>query len=126
MCGSMTGPAERGFTLIEVLVALAVMSLAVLALLNLAGENMRAASATETRAMGAVVAENRAVEDMAAPTPPALGESAGVETAGGRNWRWARSVTVTSDPAVLRIDVRVIPEGESRTVAEVAVFRAAS
>ena len=125
MCGSMTGPAEQGFTLIEVLVALAVMSLDVLALLNLAGENTRAASATETRAIGAVVAENRAVEDMAAPAPPVLGESSGVETAAGRAWRWTRSVVATSDPAVLRIDVRVVPEGESRTVAEVSVFRAA-
>ncbi len=119
----MPSRADNGFTLIEVLVALAIMSLAVLALLNLAGENTRAASATEARAMGAVVAENRAVEDMAAPAPPVLGESVGVEVAGGRAWRWTRTVVATADPSVLRIDVRVVPEGAQRTAAEVSVFR---
>lgn len=115
--------ADHGFTLIEVLVALAIMSLAVLALLNLAGENTRAASAAETRAMAAVVAENRAVEDMAAPAPPALGESAGDEVAGGRKWRWTRTVATTADPTVLRIDVRVVREGARQTAGEVSVFR---
>lgn len=121
----MPARADPGFTLIEVLVALAIMSLAVLALLNLAGENSRAAGATEARAMAAVVAENRAVEDMAAPVPPVLGDSAGTEIAGGRNWRWTRTVAATADPRVLRIDVRVVPDGGDRTAAEVAVFRAA-
>ena len=50
-----------GFSLIEMLVALAVFSLAVIALLHLAGQNTRAASVIEERVLAGVVADNRAV-----------------------------------------------------------------
>jgi len=50
----------RGFSLIELLVALAVFALAVLALLNLAGESTRTAVLLEERVLAGVVAENRA------------------------------------------------------------------
>ena len=59
---------RSGFTLIEMLVALAVFSLAAMALLNLSGENTRTAARVETRTLGGVVAENLAVE--AATLPP--------------------------------------------------------
>ncbi|MDP2117618.1 MAG: type II secretion system protein GspI, partial [Brevundimonas sp.] len=56
--------------MIELLVALAVFSVAALALLNLAGENSRSAARVETRTLGGVVAENLAVEAMIAPRLP--------------------------------------------------------
>ncbi|WP_374467847.1 type II secretion system minor pseudopilin GspI [Phenylobacterium sp.] len=118
----MTARADQGFTLLEMLVALAVLSLGALALLNLAGENTRQAGAVESRLFAGVVAENRAVEALTAAAPPALGREAGVEAAGGQSWRWVRTVGRTADPAVLRIDVRVAgPAG--RTAGEVTVFR---
>jgi len=118
-------PASRnGFTLIELLVALAVFSLAALALLNLAGENTRTAGAIEERVLAGVVAENRAVEALAAVRAPPLGVSNGVERAGERAWRWTRTVTPTPDPSILRVDVRVAPVDGRRTVAEVSLFRA--
>lgn len=99
--------AERsGFTLIEMLVALAVFGLAAMALLNLSGENTRSAARVETRTLGGVVAENLAVE---AATLPSIGEgtaSGQVELA-SRRWRWTRTVTATAVAGMLRIDVRV-------------------
>lgn len=99
--------AERsGFTLIEMLVALAVFSLAAMALLNLSGENTRSAARVETRTLGGVVAENLAVE---AATLPSIGEgtSSGQVELAGRRWRWTRAVTATDVAGMLRIDVRV-------------------
>lgn len=119
----MTARAERGFTLLEMLVALAVLSLGALALLNLAGENTRTASSVEERLFASVVAENRAVEALTQARPPALGEASGVEAAGGRSWRWVRRVSRTPDPALLRVDIRVAPQGGRGTVGEVTVFR---
>jgi general secretion pathway protein I len=113
----------NGFSLIEVLVALAVFSLAAMALLNLAGENTRAATAIETRALASVVAENRAVEAVTAPAPPPLGLTQGQEAAGGRSWRWTRLVSPTTDPEVLKVDIAVL-DG-TRTAAELTVFRGA-
>jgi prepilin-type N-terminal cleavage/methylation domain-containing protein len=40
---------ERGFTVLEMLVAMAILSLGAVALLNLAGENTRTAAALRTR-----------------------------------------------------------------------------
>jgi general secretion pathway protein I len=114
---------EAGFTLIEVMVALAVFGLAVLALLNLSGENVRTASSAQTRILAAVVADNQAIEALTNPVPPAIGEARGEEAAGGRTWSWRREVSRMDDPAVLRISVRVAEPLGRGTVAETVVFR---
>ncbi len=95
-----------GFTLIETLVALAVFSLAALALLNLSGENTRSAARVETRTLAGVVAENVGIEAVIAPGL-ADGETAGETGMAGRTWRWTRVVTGTDDPGLQRIEVRV-------------------
>lgn len=114
---------EAGFTLIELLVALAVFSLAALALLNVSGESVRTAGAVEARVLAGVVADNRAVEVLVAPTPPPLGVGEGRESAGGRVWRWTRRVTPTSEPGLVRVDITVAAEDSPSTVAETTLFR---
>lgn len=95
-----------GFTLVELLVALAVFSLAAMALLNLAGENTRSAVRVDDRVLGGVVAENLAVEAAIAPQVPE-GETSGRMPLAGREWRWTRTVAGTDDPDILRIDIQV-------------------
>ena len=110
-----------GFSLIEMVVALSVFSLAALALLNLMGEGVRSAVRAETRTFGAVVAENVAVEAVIARDPPSPGTQDGQVQMAGRDWRWTRTVTATQDPGILRIDVSVSDGGEH--AADLAVFR---
>jgi general secretion pathway protein I len=110
-----------GFSLIEMVVALGVFSLAALALLNLMGEGVRSALRAETRAFGAVVAENVAVEAVVSREPPSPGTRDGQVQLAGRDWRWTRTVTATQDPGILRIDVSVTDGGEH--AADLAVFR---
>lgn len=112
---------RSGFTLIEMLVALAVFGLAAMALLNLPGENTRSAARVETRTLGGVVAENLAVE---AATQPVIAEgtTAGQVELAGRRWTWTRAVTATDVAGMLRIEVRVSDaEGQA---AERTLFRA--
>ena len=59
-----TGSGQAGFTLIEMIVALAVLSLGLVALLNVTGENVRAAGTIRETMVGQIVAENHLVEAM--------------------------------------------------------------
>jgi general secretion pathway protein I len=112
-----------GFTLLEMLVALTVLSLAVLALVNLAGENSRTGVVIEERVFAGVVADNRAVEALTSPQPPALGETSGSEVAAERVWRWTRRVSETPEPGVLRVDIAVMGEGGDQVLSAVTIFR---
>lgn len=101
----------RGFTLIEVMVALAVFSLAALALIRLEGATIRSTALLGDTTLAQIVARNVAVEAITAAGPPALGQAAGVEQNGGRAWRWVRVVRRAGDSDVLRIDVSVLDAG---------------
>lgn len=122
-CGSMSRRADPGFSLVEMLVALAVFSLAVLGLLDLAGESTRTAVAIEERVLAAVVADNVAVEAATLDVRTLARDAHGSEYAGGRDWRWTRRSAPTADPSLLRVDIRVSPADEPRVAAEVSLFR---
>lgn len=112
---------RAGFTLLEVLIALAVFGLAALALLNLTGENTRSAARVEARTWAGIVADNLAVE---ATLAPALAEGAAEGTAplAGRSWRWTRTVAPTAVGDIQRVDIRVFDD--DGPAAERVVFRA--
>jgi len=113
---------QSGFTLIELLVALAVFSIAALALINLQGNSIRTTLTLENRVIADVVAENRAVEALTDPMTPPFGEVQGSEAAAGRDWRWTRRVTRMPDPAIQKIDIRVLDD-DAGVAAELTVFR---
>lgn len=102
---------NKGFTLIEVMVALAVFALAALALVRLEGATLRGAGFADSATMAQLVARNVAVDAMTDARPPAAGRVEGVEENGGRRWRWTREVRALGDGQVLRIDVAVADQG---------------
>ena len=112
-----------GFTLLEMLVALSVLSLAVLALVNLAGENTKSAGLLEARFYAGIVADNRAVETLTANLAPPLGSTNGSEEIAGRNWQWTRNVSATEDADILRVDIAVAEDGEAQVLSAVSMFR---
>lgn len=118
-----TRRAQGGFSLIELLVALAVFSIAVVALLNLTGESTRTAASLEERAMAAVVAENRALEIITDAVPLALGEDRGEIDMADRQWGFIRVVSPTAEPDMVRVHVRVGLAERRETLAEVTAFR---
>jgi general secretion pathway protein I len=113
---------NRGFTLIEVLVALSVLSIAVLALLHVQGESAVAARAVRERLFAKIVAENQAVEALATPADPVVGITVGESTVAGMVWRWQQTVAATGNPGIRRVDIAVRGADE-RVVAGVTVFR---
>ncbi len=108
----MSKPVEAGFTLIEVLVALAIFSLAALALLRLQGAALGTTAQLDERTMADIVAQNIAAEVMVAAQPPGFGTTAGDTDNGGRRWRWTQRVERSPDPRLQRIEIRVAgPDG---------------
>lgn len=95
----------RGFTLLEMMVALAVFSLAALALLRLESATIRGTAALDTTLMAQTVARNIAIEAVTEARAPALGVASGIEQNGGRAWPWTRHVAATGDARIVRIDV---------------------
>lgn len=98
---------EAGFTLLEMLVALAVFSLAALALVRLQGVTLRTAADLDSKAMAQIVARNLMVEIQTDPAPPSLGQEEGEVDNGGRRWRWTRDVRATDDKRLMQVDLTV-------------------
>ncbi|UZW55505.1 type II secretion system minor pseudopilin GspI [Sphingobium sp. JS3065] len=114
-CVSDRAP-ERGFTLLEMLVALAVFSLAALALVRLQGVTLHTAADLDSKAMGQIVARNLMVEVQTDPAPPSLGNEEGDVDNGGRRWHWTRQVKATDDKRLLQVDLTVDGQAGSSPV----------
>jgi general secretion pathway protein I len=116
---------QQGFTLVEVLVALAIFSLAALALLRLQGSAITTAARLDDKTLASIVAQNQGVDVMIAALPPAFGSASGIERNGGRDWRWTRETLRTPDPRLQRIEIRVLgPDGD--TAAALTLVRRAA
>ncbi|WP_336960048.1 type II secretion system minor pseudopilin GspI [Sphingobium aquiterrae] len=113
---------EAGFTLLEILVALAVFSLAALALIRLQGITVRTAADLDGKAMSRIVANNLMVELQTDLTPPPMGDAAGDVENGGRSWHWTRTVAKTDDARLTRIDVTVTGTGIAGAASQTLTF----
>lgn len=114
---------EGGFTLIEVMVAMAVLSLACLAMINLNGASIGTLAVTRQAILASIVAENALNAALVASPPPALGRDMSAVENGGAQWRVAREVRADAPTGLLRIDVTV--RGTSAS-AVLTGFRSAS
>ena len=89
------------------MVALAVFSLAVLALLRLESATLRGARVLDDSLIAGIVARNVANDAVTEARPPVAGRTSGSEVDAGRTWNWVRRVTPTGNSSVVRIDVAV-------------------
>lgn len=113
---------EAGFTLIEMMVALAVFSLAALSLLKLEGATLSSTHELDRRTMAQIVARNLAAETLTDPTPPSLGKADGAEINGGSRWNWTRAARRIGDGGATRIDIAVADEA-GQTLASLTLVR---
>jgi len=116
---------EAGFTLIEMLVALAIFSLAALALLRLGGATAGNSARLNEQALAQIVARNLAVEVLTDPAPPAFGSVTGQADNGGRQWTWSRNTARSPEARIQQIEIVVADAAGGPGRARLIVFRKA-
>jgi general secretion pathway protein I len=107
---------HRGFTLIEVMVALAIVAIAVPALLFTLDQQIDGTAYLRDRSLAQVVAANRLSELRLALRGGGrtfTGSLSGSESLAGRDWYWRMNRTDTQVPQFVRVEIAVSErEGE--------------
>ena len=96
-----------GFTLIEVVIALAVVALALLALVRTAGLGAEALAHQRETTFAGLVAANVLAETRIRERFPGAGRREGRATMAAREYRWELVVQSTEEPSIRRLDVHV-------------------
>lgn len=98
---------ERGFTLIEVLAALVVVSLGMLGVIQAVSQTASNSVYLRDKTLAHWIAMNRLTEVRLAQAAPALAKTSDELDYAGRRWRWTMEVQETAVESMRRIDVRV-------------------
>ncbi len=113
----------RGFTLLEVMVALAVIAIGLGAVITEASRNISNATLLEAKTLAHWVATNKVVEMQVTKAWPRAGEELGDVEMAGRDWYWTVITIDTPDERVKRIDVAVRTDsGSEKPVVKVIAY----
>ena len=112
----------RGFTLIEVMVALVVAALALVAVMASISQMIDAGTAMRDRTYAAWIAQNKIAELRLANTEPEVSTSNGDVEFAGLEWAWTATISETGVQYLYRVDVGVSFAGSEDVVRTVTGF----
>ncbi|NOZ37048.1 MAG: type II secretion system minor pseudopilin GspI [Gammaproteobacteria bacterium] len=97
-----------GFTLLEVMVALAILAITLGALIKASGSYASNATYLKQKTFAQWIAQNKAVEYQLANQFPAIGNREGDLNYALQEWRWRVKVSTTDDRRLRRLDIDII------------------
>lgn len=98
---------NRGFTLLEVVIALAVIGVVMAAIHSTVQGGARTAAHLNNRTLAHWIGSNKLVEMRLAKAWPRPGRSHGQEVFFGRTWRWDMEVLATPEPDMRRVELTI-------------------
>ena len=104
--------ADRGFTLLEVLIALVVLGVTLTALIHAASVSTRDFAGMRERTFAGWIATNVLTEIRLKEANPAAGRRDGHVRYAGRDWEWTLDVQPTAEEGINRLDVQVYADAE--------------
>ena len=118
----------RGFTLIEVLAALVIVSLGMMAVIQAVSQTASNSTYLHDKTIAHWVAMNRLTEARLDPSAPKVDETSDDVEMAGRAWTWTMTVTQTPVETMRRIDITVRPSeaDEGTSMASVTGFYGAA
>ncbi len=96
-----------GFTLLEVLIALAVLAISSLAIIGQVGQNLSRVQQLQLQTTAIVAAENQMAMIQISPDWPGLGVRTSTVTLADAQWLVETDVSTTSDPWLRKVEVTV-------------------
>jgi len=112
----------KGFTLIEVMVALVIVSLSLTAVAASMSQMIDASRAMRDRTYASWIAQNRIAELRLAAATPDVGSSDGEVQYANTDWTWRATISETGVDELYRIDVAVAFAGSEGTIRTVTGF----
>ncbi len=112
---------NKGFTLIEVLAALIIIGLGMLAVIRAVNQTVSNTSYLRDKAFAHWVAMNKLTETRLSLTLPSTGDTDGDVDMAGVTWHWRMSITAI-DQGIERIDVKVAPKNQGADASMDTVF----
>ncbi len=113
---------SKGFTLIEVMVSLAIVSLSLAAVTAAMSQMIDAANTMRDRTYASWIGQNRIAELRLSATTPDVGASNGEVEYANVEWAWRAVVSETGVEDLYRIDVAVSFPGSDEIVRSVSGF----
>jgi general secretion pathway protein I len=114
---------NMGFTLLEVLVALAIFAVAAGAIIKQVSQTTRQTSTLEQKTMAWWVAENQMNGFLLSDQLPAIGKRTQTVTLADHEWRVETGVSATTQEDLRRIDIEVYQLDQSYRLAGLTGFK---
>jgi general secretion pathway protein I len=113
---------KRGVTLIEVMIALVIISISLASMAVTMGGMLDNATALRERTYASWIAQNKIVEMRIENVLPETGTSSGDIEYAGSDWEWRTEVSKTAVENLFRVDVRISRPGSDDPIRSVTGF----
>lgn len=118
----MRGRKSSGFTLLEVMVALAIVALTLLAIAGKMGRMLNASNTMRDYTYASWIAHNKITEMRLANVVPEVSSSSGEVQYAGVDWAWRAVVSETGVENLYRVDVTVSFPGSDPVMRPITGF----